>query len=914
MLSIRLIATLFLCSFWLRGLGITAEQPVFFLDIKQQNDPFIHIQEPLYIYCFKDTSKSVTFDAVYHNDQLFHPVKQKSENILTSKATVWYKLKITSNYNTTQYFVAGGTSKINLFLVTPDGKTVKKSNGFTTPAPQRDVRVNSNVFKLPIHKNETLLLYIQYIQDIEIPSLAATYLIKEDFFWHELIIKDTSVFSLMMGALLVMLVFNLLLLFITRERTYVFYTVYIMIVMLVFLIPHISIHNNLYYFSDHPEVMVLVVNFLINTVGVFYCLFMRSFVDLKRILPDWNKVIVWFMVVRVLTAPVLVYLTFFVTSIPLSQLAFIVDITVLLVSCYKIYNTTNVMAKYLISGTLFFALCALLSEILSIRAYYVIGIENLPPIYEWPNHLIKIGITGELALFSLGLGMKSKLLTLEKEQAQQDLINQLIRNEQIQKDAQDLLERKVDERTAELLHSNNELLLSSKRNELIFDISKVFLNKTLKESISYAMEKICTFSDADRSYLFFFTDDKKQMTCFSTYNVKDVPKQLDVFDTPVALEIVPKTIQALLSGNMFIVDNVDEMEPCLDKEIFKQDQTKSCICAPLIHQNEVYGFIGFDSVRAYKKWTHLETYLLQMTAEIVSSRFARYRVEKEVSKKNEQIVKQKEALEVSYKKLQDAQLQLVQSEKMASLGLLTAGVAHEINNPINFVSSNIEPLRQDLDEILEIIHTYQSYIHAQPQLPQEVLSINEKYDLELLKHEIIALTNGIEEGAMRTKEIVAGLRNFSRIDDQELKEVDIHECIETTLMLLSNKFKGRIDIIKQYESHLPKIAAYPGKLNQVFMNIISNAIYAIKQKGSIHIYTGLSGDTLKIRIKDSGEGMSADTLSKIFDPFFTTKSIGEGTGLGLSISYGIIEKHRGKIAVTSEIDKGTEFTITLPIN
>ena len=273
-----------------------------------------------------------------------------------------------------------------------------------------------------------------------------------------------------------------------------------------------------------------------------------------------------------------------------------------------------------------------------------------------------------------------------------------------------------------------------------------------------------------------------------------------------------------------------------------------------------------------------------------------------------------EELGHALKELRSAQNQLVQSEKMSSLGLLTAGIAHEINNPINFVSANVNPLRRDINDVLGIVRQYQGLDPAGNVAAQlaEIRAAADNLDLTYTLEEIHKLLDGIEEGANRTAEIVRGLRNFSRLDENEIKSADLHEGLDSTLTLLRNKYRDRITVVKHY-GDIPKIECYPGQLNQVFMNILSNAVQAIADKGTITITTASAGDRVSVRIKDSGTGMPEDVRKKIFDPFFTTKDVGVGTGLGLSISYGIIEKHSGRIEVESAVGKGTEFIITLPV-
>jgi two-component system, NtrC family, sensor kinase len=296
--------------------------------------------------------------------------------------------------------------------------------------------------------------------------------------------------------------------------------------------------------------------------------------------------------------------------------------------------------------------------------------------------------------------------------------------------------------------------------------------------------------------------------------------------------------------------------------------------------------------------------------------------ERIVSQQNvilEERVKERTAeLETSNRNLKEAQVQLVNAEKMASLGQLTAGIAHEINNPINFVISNVNPLKRDIDDILTVLNKYET-LKAEEDIHnklKEVSELKRKLDTDYLVQEINLLLKGIGEGASRTSEIVRGLQNFSRLDEEGLKMANIHTGIDATLLLLnSNISQKKITIVKEY-GNFGEVECNPGKLNQVFMNILSNAIQAFdpaQDNKEIHIQTSLDDHTLRISIRDNGPGMPEKVRSRIFEPFFTTKRVGEGSGLGLSIVYGIIEKHRGTIDVQSEPGQGTEFIIKLPV-
>ncbi len=287
---------------------------------------------------------------------------------------------------------------------------------------------------------------------------------------------------------------------------------------------------------------------------------------------------------------------------------------------------------------------------------------------------------------------------------------------------------------------------------------------------------------------------------------------------------------------------------------------------------------------------------------------------KKDKEQQERLELQHSKLESAHVRLKGAQEKLVQSEKMASVGQLTAGIAHEINNPINFVTSNIKPLKLDLKDLFELLESYDRQVEEE-QLQdrfEKIETLKKELDIESIKEEISDLLNGIEEGATRTSEIVKGLRNFSRLDEAELKLADINQGLESTLMLLRSKIKNRIEVVKDFEP-VPEIHCYPGKLNQVFMNLLNNAAQAIEGEGKIFVSTSSADEKVVVSIRDTGSGMSPEVRNRIFEPFYTTKEVGQGTGLGLSIVYGIIEDHHGNIVVNSTLGEGTEFVVTLPI-
>lgn len=287
---------------------------------------------------------------------------------------------------------------------------------------------------------------------------------------------------------------------------------------------------------------------------------------------------------------------------------------------------------------------------------------------------------------------------------------------------------------------------------------------------------------------------------------------------------------------------------------------------------------------------------------------------------------QTEQLEQTLQQLQRTQAQLIQSEKMSSLGQLVAGVAHEINNPVNFIHGNLVPASEYVHDLLDLLQEYQQhYPNPVPELQRKIAAI----DLDFLLSDLPKLLTSMETGTERICKIVQSLRTFSRLDEAELKIVDLHLSLDSTLMILQNRLKARskrpaIEIVKRY-GPLPPVECYAGQLNQVFMNILSNAIDALEDcycetltavltKPVITIETYAIDQTVTIQISDNGIGMSEAVQQRLFDPFFTTKPVGQGTGMGLSVSYQIVvEKHGGQLECMSALGAGTTLTLSIPV-
>lgn len=271
-------------------------------------------------------------------------------------------------------------------------------------------------------------------------------------------------------------------------------------------------------------------------------------------------------------------------------------------------------------------------------------------------------------------------------------------------------------------------------------------------------------------------------------------------------------------------------------------------------------------------------------------------------------------LEGAYSELKNTQAQILQREKMASIGQVAAGVAHEINNPTGFIMSNLGTLRKYAERLSAFIEVQTRTIESlnAGDCPDELKETKKKLKLDYILADLEMLIKESLDGAERIKQIVQNLKSFSRVDEAEFKYSDINECIESTLNIVWNELKYKATIKKDY-GDLPKIKCYPQQLNQVFMNLLVNSAHAIEKQGEIVIKTWNGDGALHISISDTGSGIPEDKIKKIFEPFFTTKPVGKGTGLGLSITYDIIKKHNGEITVSSEEGKGTEFTIKLPL-
>jgi two-component system NtrC family sensor kinase len=264
-------------------------------------------------------------------------------------------------------------------------------------------------------------------------------------------------------------------------------------------------------------------------------------------------------------------------------------------------------------------------------------------------------------------------------------------------------------------------------------------------------------------------------------------------------------------------------------------------------------------------------------------------------------------------RLQEAHDQLLQAEKMASIGQLAAGIAHEINNPVGFVNSNLGTLQRYLATLFGVVRDYDAAIAAHaPAMAQQIAQIGKQADLDFLQDDATDLVRESMDGLKRVKDIVQALKDFSHIGESEWQVADLHHGLDSTLNIVANEIKYKASVEKHY-GQLPPVLCLASQLNQVFMNLLVNAGHAIKEQGVITIRTGCDGDWVWVSIGDTGCGIAPEIVNRIFEPFFTTKPVGSGTGLGLSLSYGIVTKHGGKIEVSSVVGQGTTFTVRLPL-
>ncbi len=393
-----------------------------------------------------------------------------------------------------------------------------------------------------------------------------------------------------------------------------------------------------------------------------------------------------------------------------------------------------------------------------------------------------------------------------------------------------------------------------------------------------------------------------------------------------SIEKVGPVTEKFLKQEILQINDIETFNEPIHREFLQLLGIKSEIVLPIKTLSGKIGVIVCGHWAETRPWADSEVELLQAVVDQLAIAINQAKLYTQSQQAALTAQEQTKQLEQALQQLKKTQSQLVQSEKMSSLGQLVAGVAHEINNPVNFIYGNIVHTNTYIQEILGLLELYQQ---AYPQPRPEIIEKIDAIDLDFLISDLPKLLSSMTVGAERIRGIVQSLRTFSRLDEAEMKEVDIHEGIESTLMILQNRLKPKpdhpgIEVTKNY-AKIRKVVCYPGQLNQVFMNLLANAIDALEESikkniGQISSMQNqistevLENERIAIRIADNGLGMTLDVQKHLFDPFFTTKPVGVGTGLGLSISYQIIvDRHRGQLYCFSELGKGTEFVIEIPM-
>jgi len=356
-------------------------------------------------------------------------------------------------------------------------------------------------------------------------------------------------------------------------------------------------------------------------------------------------------------------------------------------------------------------------------------------------------------------------------------------------------------------------------------------------------------------------------------------------------------------------------DPRLDGDPHPGNRPASALCWPLVVERRLLGAVTINRTADREPFgpADLEEgrHLVNAIALAVdNARLHAARAERiaELARVNAELADANHALEMAH-------AQLVQREKLASIGQLAAGVAHEINNPVGYVNSNVTTMRGYLDGMFRLIRAYEeaeAALAADSAALDAVARVKREVKLDYLKDDARSLLDECGEGLERVKRIVQDLRDFAHAGEGEWEWADLHKGLDSTLNIVHNEVKYKAEVVRQY-GDLPRVECLPGQVNQVFMNLLVNAAQAIEAHGTITVRTGARGDEVWVEVADTGAGIPEANLAHLFDPFFTTKPVGHGTGLGLSLSYGIVDRHRGRIEVDSRVGEGTTFRVTLPV-
>ena len=484
------------------------------------------------------------------------------------------------------------------------------------------------------------------------------------------------------------------------------------------------------------------------------------------------------------------------------------------------------------------------------------------------------------------------------------------------------LEQQVKERTGQLQLANSKLeSLISRQQILASMVAKIRESLDIEEIFRITIEELSQVLEADKVSIYRFNEDwgGEFVADFNGVNLQQT-EGCELGARTVWNDTHLQNSQGgrYRNGDSFVVNDVTQQgfSQC-HLDVYHQYQIKAFINIPIFVGKVLWGILAVFQQQATRQWKPAEVEFVDQLAAQIGVALQHASLSASERAKNSQ-------LSIALADLQAAQTQLVQTEKMSSLGQLVAGIAHEINNPVNFIHANVDHLSDYSTRLLSVIAGYRKYCLDPPAELQELM---EAAELEYLTDDLPKLCSSISTGTERIRSIVLSLRNFSRLDEAETKVVDLHEGIESTLLILQHRLNTGssqipIEIVKQY-GELPRVECHAGQINQVFMNLLGNALDELQSRvpsdetektKTIQIATRRLGeDWVQVSISDNGMGVAPPILDKLFDPFFTTKLVGKGTGLGLSISYKIIENHQGKLYCKSTVGEGATFVVELPI-